>query len=241
MKKSQLHVIQSNELICARYKLNLAGQRVLLAVLSQIRLSDTGDGNIYKIRLKDLMDILGQKNNHTFFFKTAKSLMSKPLIIMKESGKPLMANWFASVDYSDTVEGEIEIEISQKLKPYLFNIKEKFTDTLYFDSVKLKSIYSIRFFFLLKRQAGLSIFVQRYKISELKAMFEIENKFKLYGNFKKKVLNVAYKELKGIFPFEYKEEKCGKKVFAIDIILPESAVKRKKQIGDDVIPPWEER
>jgi len=54
-------VTQSNDLITAQYKLSLNEQKIILCLISLIQPSDT-DFKKYKLRVRDLIDILDTKN-----------------------------------------------------------------------------------------------------------------------------------------------------------------------------------
>ncbi|TAA74130.1 MAG: Initiator Replication protein [Candidatus Electronema aureum] len=54
-------VTQSNDLVIAQYKLSLNEQKIMLCLISLIQPTDT-DFKVYKLKIKDLLDILDIKN-----------------------------------------------------------------------------------------------------------------------------------------------------------------------------------
>jgi plasmid replication initiation protein len=107
----------------------------------------------------------------------------------------------------------VELEFSDKLKPYLLQLKERFTK-YHLDSVlKLKSFYSIRLYELLKQWETLK--TRTVEVQELRNAFGIpDDKYKQYGHLKKKVLLLAQKEIneKTEVFFEFTEVKKGRKI-----------------------------
>jgi len=121
---------------------------------------------------------------------------------------------FASLEYISG-SAEIEYEISPKLKPYLLELKERFVQYSLRYILPLKSTYSIKIYQLLKEYEKLK--ERTFKLEELYGILQVPNSMKRYDNFKRKVLQVAERELKehGDIYFEFEELKKGRKVFEI--------------------------
>ena len=121
-------VVKSNALIEAKYKLSLNEQKIMYILISQIK-PDDEIFKIYSIKIKKLMDILGIENKtyYSVLRELLRGLKKKEIIIenLKFKGHFLDMNWLASAEYVG--DGVIEIEISQKLKPYLLQLKTHFT------------------------------------------------------------------------------------------------------------------
>jgi len=64
-------VTQSNDLAVAQYKLSLNEQKIILCLISLIQPTDT-DFKVYKLKIKDLLDILDIKNKK--FYKEAQEI-----------------------------------------------------------------------------------------------------------------------------------------------------------------------
>ncbi len=213
-------ITKSNSFIEARYKLSLAEQRLVLSVISQIE-PDDEDFNTYSINVSDFVELAGVRNKNAYsqMKKITDSLQTK-LIIINKGDSELRATWFSTAEYFKG-KGYVEVEISPKLKPYLLKLKERFTTYKLKTVMQLKSIYSIRIYELLKQyeKIGKRVFV----VEELKEKLGVEKKYALYGDFKKKILQVAEKELaeKTDIYFTFNEVKEGRKVVFIEFnILP---------------------
>lgn len=211
-------ITKSNSFIEARYKLSLAEQRLVLSVISQIEPEDE-EFNTYSINVSDFVELAGVRNKNAYgqMKKITDSLQTK-LIIINKGDSELRATWFSTAEYFKG-KGYVEVEISPKLKPYLLKLKERFTTYKLKTVMQLKSIYSIRIYELLKQyeKIGKRVFV----VDELKEKLGVERKYKLYGDFKKKILQVAEKELaeKTDIYFSFKEIKEGRKVTFIEFSI----------------------
>jgi len=104
-----------------------------------------------KIKLTDLADFLGidHKNAYKELKKATYSMLDRKLRL-KSSDRELQMNWLASADYFNKI-GVVELEISEKLKPFLLQLKKNFTKYNFENVISLKSGYSIRIYELLKQ------------------------------------------------------------------------------------------
>jgi len=209
-------VKQDYKLVNAKYDLNLNEIKIILNAISEINAGDSSF-KTYKIKLSDLSQELQNQsllNNHTRIKKFCEDLMKKPLYI-PESGKNfLVVNWFQSIRYLHN-EGSFEYRISEELKPYLLELKERFVQYSLRYILPLKSTYSIRIYQLLKEYEKLKERI--FKLEELYDILQVPKSIKRYDNFKRKVLQVAERELKehcDIY-FEFEEIKKGRKVSEI--------------------------
>ena len=78
------------------------------------------------------------------------------------------------------------------MKPYLLQLKERYTQYELLYTLAMRSQYSIRIYELLK-----SYECQRGKIFDIDELKKIlfAEKYKLFGDFKRKVLNIAMREI----------------------------------------------
>lgn len=226
IKQSSL-VVKSNQIIEASYKLSIQEQRIILYMVSMIQ-PDDEDFKPVRIDIKKLVKIIGLESiNHTHMQQTTKDLLEKVLTI-RQAHSTLQIGWLSSAEYFHG-EGFMELEFSPKLKPYLLQLKERFTKYVFNYVIRLKHTYSIRFYELLKQYENIG--GQRYfDLENLREILGISgNEYKLYGDFKKKVIVPAKKEFdlkynkhEIDFTFEYEEKKEGRKVIGIkfEILKP---------------------
>lgn len=235
-------VVKDNKLIEAKYNLTTLEQKVLIKAISLI---DKNDSNLQMYQFSvtefaDMLDLNSRKNIYTQLKELCKGLVNnKNFAIDTEEGGFLYFNWVASAEYKPK-EAMIEIEFSQKLKPLLLELKERFTSYYIANVMQLKNSYSIRIFELLKQYEKLK--TRTIPLEELKLMLGIkkiegqeEEKYTQYGHFKSRVLQTAQKELKqktDIY-FDFEEVKENKKVVAITFHIFENTKNKRKLVTYD--------
>jgi len=208
MNKSMI-VTQGYELVNGKYKLSSSELKFILIVISQIDSKQDDDLDEYIIKLSELEDKLQSKQNETHLKQFAKKLMSKPLEVNLEGGGFEIYNWFSKVRYKD---GLFTVRIDKDLKPYLLQLKKRFVKYNLKYVLQFESQYSIRIYQFLKEYEKLK---KRYfDVEELQDLLQVPKSYRRYDNFKRKVLEVAEKEINehtDLF-ITFEEEKKGRKV-----------------------------
>lgn len=209
MKKS-MTVTQDFALVNAKYKLNTSEMKFILTVLTQLDSKTDEVLQEYVIKVSELEERLKTEQNETRLKQFSKKLMSKPLEVPTDDGW-IVANWFSDIEY---VRGQAKFKVrfSEKLKPYLLELKERFVAYNLKYILPLTSTYSVRIYQLLKEYEKLT---KRYfEVEELMELLQVPKSYKVYADFNRKVLRVAERELRDhtdIY-FTYKEEKEGRKI-----------------------------
>ena len=236
ISKKQSLVVKSNHLIEASYRLTTQEQRIVLILSSMVKLDDK-DFHRYKIEVKEFNRLVGIENEggYTRTKETTKKLLERVLIIKNpQEKKELQIGWLASAEYFEG-EGFVELEFSPKLKPYLLALKECFTQYQLKNVIALKRSYSIRIYELLKQYEKIG---ERYfEVDQLKRILGIkDDQYKLYGDFKRKIIKPAEKELKSktdIY-FNFKEKKNTRKVIGLYFFIKRHEKEAKDQKTDDI-------
>jgi plasmid replication initiation protein len=196
-------VRKHNDLIEAKYQIqNIQEQRVILMLLAQIKPNDE-DFKGYRIAVLDFAKIAGIRPDNIYerLEATAQGLLSRTIKI--KNGKSfLMANWLSSAEYRHG-SGYIELCFDPKLKPYLLQLQDHFTRLEVDKVLHFKSVYSVRLYELLKKEAQIvekyqnkKHFEKEFSYIELREAFGIEKKeYKLFANFKKKTIEPAVTEI----------------------------------------------
>lgn len=212
--KDKVLVIQANHIIEARYKLSLEEQRLMKILISMIDPKDE-DTKIYRINAVDIAQLFGITEDHIYnTLKQVTSGLLKKVLFIKRGNGELQVSWLSSAEYIKG--GMVDLEISQKLRPYLLQLKQHFTKYQLRQITKLKSGFSIRIYELCKSYEYKGGFTM--EVDCLKNMLGIENNYKLYGDFKRYVLSAARKEINATtdIAIEFHEIKERKKVAAIE-------------------------
>lgn len=227
-KKSNALIVKSNEMIEASYKLTLQEQRIILYMASKI-MPDDEDFKPVRLYIDEFLKMIqvDGKSKHKEIEEITNKLRKRDLIIKKPEST-LQIGWLSSAEYFYG-KGFVELEFSPKLKPYLLQLKERFTKYQLASVIRLKHSYSIRIYELLKQY---EIIGWRYFVlEELKDILGITpDEYKLYGDFKKKVIvpvkkefDLKYTTRELDFTFEYEEKKACRRVAGLkfEILKPE--------------------
>jgi len=229
-------VRKAEELIRARYSLSAIAIKVITSVISMIDKNDS-DFKLYVIKVQDFKELTDAKGKlggsaYQQLIDACNELMNKKIEFIDgvEVGF-MLTRWIASAEYF-AGSGEIEIEISQKLRPLLLQLKEgNYLNYELKNILPLKSGYVIRLYELLKHEYNK---VARYKghttatyeinIDEFRNDFKIPNSYE-YKDIRVNIFDKAVKQLKKHTDIEITYEpsrKRGKKVIAVEFTIREN-------------------
>ena len=187
-------VVQHNKIIEARYKLSVGEQRLIKVLVSMIEPYDEAF-KVYRISIIDLVKLLGVSDKD-FYAKVkvwSRKLVSSLLVFKGDGENELQLTWLSSAEYKES-EGVVELEFSPKLKPFLLQLKKHFTVYELENIIRLKRMYSIRIYELLKQYQNIGR--RRFTIDELRKILMLDDgEYKGYKNFKRWVLLPDQKEL----------------------------------------------
>ncbi|KWT85465.1 replication initiation protein [Candidatus Magnetominusculus xianensis] len=206
-------VVKSNELIEAHYRLSLNEQKIILCMISKIK-PDDKDFTPIRISVEELtamLDVSGKY--HAEIRKLANSLRHRDLHIHNPQEEfYLDTSWLSASKYYYG-KGYLELEFSAMLKPYLLELRERFTAYQLQNVIRLNSLYSIRLYELLKQYGKIG--KREFEVIELRKILGIaDNEYKLYNDFKRNVILTAQTELsaKTDLQFTFDEKKTGRAV-----------------------------
>lgn len=205
----------ANPLIEAKYKLPVIEQKILHMLIAQIDFTDE-ELKFYSFYVSDFLTIFDEKNYTRQVKKSLDTLLNTKIKITKEKSF-LETHWLSSAEYFEG--GKIELEFSEKLKPFLIQLKKEFTKYNVAEINKFKSKFSIRIYLLMKQYQPLKERI--INIEELKEMLQVSNFYPEYRNFKQKVLKIACEEINKLsdLKIEYEEIKKGRKVDKIKFYI----------------------
>lgn len=208
-------VVQHNAVIEARYRLTVEEQRLIKTLVSQIKRDDE-DFKTYEIKILDMANILGVVDDSYYsrVRKVTKRIMGNVLCFFDESGNEVHTNWLSSAKYYKG-KGVVALRFDPELKPYLLQLNTLFMSYELGNILRLKSMYSIRFYELLRQYRKLK--KREFTIESLKSILKIDEEYPLYKDFKKFVLIPSQKEVSEKTDIEYSisEVKKGRKVIKL--------------------------
>ncbi|CAA6810873.1 MAG: Unknown protein [uncultured Campylobacterales bacterium] len=208
-------VVKSNELNeTPLYKKSLE-LKIFSKIITLVRKKPKSD--IFTFEIKELMnDFKGSNENYQYIKQTAKNMM----VAEFGDGKKniILEVIFRKVDITEA--GIISFKIDSEFKPYVVGLSKNFTKYYFENIARLNSGFSIRLYELLKQWEKVGN--KKFNITALKYLLKIpETKYKLFGDFKKRVLITAEKELKektDIY-FKFEEIKTGRKITDIQFYI----------------------
>jgi len=220
MKKNL--IVKHNDFIEAKYNLTLTELKIIAKLSSMIK-KDDDDFKVYKFTANELMEDLKLNNNYDDLKEAIRKLLTR-LIIIRTEQTVLATTFLSSAEYFKNTT--IELSFDKKLKPYLLQLKNNFTMYQFENVIALSSVYAIRIYELCKQYERLRERVIQVEI--LKEILEIEEKYKKYNDFKKKVLDIAKREIneKTDINISFEEIKTGRKVTSIKFLIE----KKEKEI-----------
>lgn len=242
MKSTEL-LVQHNAITFARYEMSLTEKRIVYLMLSQIR-PDQGEFEKIEIPASKILENFAEEGpdseNYTLLRHATKKLLSRVYEIEEENGL-LQVSLISHARYRKG-SGKIEVGFSNEMKPYLLQLKEKFTTYKLRMAMDLSSTYSQRMYEILSEYKDTGWWI--VKVEDLKKLFVLENRYKNYNDFKKKVIIKAQADLAELtdIQFTFEEIKKVRKVdrlrfdiiyrpkeFSQEIPFPESMLMRLTQ------------
>ena len=208
--EKQIARLENRFIFNAHYRLTANEQKIIMFLASNIDLQKE-DFQKQTVPVVVLEKIL--KNNdkkwgslydrmQDFASKIISKHISFPTNFEIDGRKfPGYVNWFQSISPCRNSKDEVclEFEFSNKLKPFLLHLKE-YVKISRIDIAPMKSGFSIRIYSILKAyrdKMRKHEYESNYTIEleELKSILGIASKYSAYDNFRRRVLNVAKKEI----------------------------------------------
>jgi plasmid replication initiation protein len=230
-------IVTSNEIIHAKYHFSLWQKRVFMYFVSKIE-KDATEFGMQKVQIADLVRFFETEQNGTvtdIIEKIPKQLYETSIQVpyRDEEGNERFGEIRLVTKYTkpqDKSEGNayIELKFNEDLKPHLLDLKKQFSKYELRHIVHLQSAHAIRIYEILKshqfkRQIELDV-------DYLKSILEVDTKYKLYADFKRKIIEKSQEDLlkNCDIAFTFQEVKAGKKVIALKFSIFENQPNQKK-------------
>lgn len=193
------HTIMANDIVKGKQEMTLQEARLLRLLITQVAKEDK-DLKTYTAKISELAEFLGIPKNN--LFRDVKGLCDSIVrrVVRVGTSDPRQPweifPWFQYAKYDGS--GNLTLELSEKIKPFVVGLSEKFTQYQLANILAMNSFYAIRLYELLKsdeykRDEG----YPAYTVQELREAFECENKYPKFNNFRERTIDVAVKEING--------------------------------------------
>jgi plasmid replication initiation protein len=228
---------QHNAITTARYDMSSTEKNIVYMLLAQLKDDDPFDC-IYKIQVKELEKSMNKELNYSHLKDTTRKLIKRVYTIEDPfKNEALHIGLLTAARYKKG-GGTIELELSQHVHPYLFQLKNNFTTFQLHVALSLKSKFSKRIYEMLSQYKDTGI--MKITVEELKCRLGLinlttkEEHYKNFNDFEKRVLLVAKQELQPPIDisFTYSKHKTGTKVTDLVFLIN---YKAKKELYKDTI------
>jgi plasmid replication initiation protein len=238
---SNMLVKKDNGLIDGKYAMTLHQAQFISFMISLVKVEDE-DFKDYEMPLNELLQVMNvERKNWKQLSKTLTQLMTKIIVTQNDENrisKTTLLSWFDIDSECDMVT----FRFDKSMKPLLLNLKSKFTQIDLKDIFKFKSVYTIKFYEIIKREFDIHKYYNKndlpifsYELEELKEIMVGDynpkldkivypKSYSVYKDFKKRVILVAQKELKEKckYYFEFEEKKLGRKVNKLTFFIKQN-------------------
>jgi len=217
IKENNNNIVKKcNSLVFGKYKLSKSARKIVSILISQINTKDK-KFHRYCINVKDFKELVNLDNKDTYKYTHSiiTELLSNPIKI-----GDLQANWISSGEYKKG-NSYIEFEISEKLKPFLLELKENFLKYDLKNVLQLNSNYSIKLFELLKQKHNEHLHYKKnqtetnfnIELKELREILQVPKSYK-YFDIKKQILEYSMVDFEknADIVFSYRVVKLGRSV-----------------------------
>lgn len=197
VKHSALEVvIQDNRLVDAPRFFSLQEQRFFTFLISQLNPLNKEDLTL-RIPLSEFAKALGMNDSSDTrrdLKNITKNIMSRVIEIKNENESSVTLIHLLSYAKYWLGKGYADVQISEEIAPYLFDLKERFTTYKLSTVMKLSSFYAIRIYELLKKHEKLK--QRTFVTDELKQKLGIKKgQYSRINDFRKRVLDIAVREI----------------------------------------------
>lgn len=207
VNQKKLTVVHSNELVEASYQLSLDELRLINLALTKINSKKTNPGAI-DLYPEEFTSMFSIKNNVWRSMRNAiDTIMTKPVSIISLNKKGILEKtnlaWLTKSVYSiDEKDGtKLSITFSEEITPYLFEIKERFTEINFEYASKLTTPFSYRLYSWLmqaknlnKAKSGNGITID-LEVDWIKERAGLVGHYERWAKFKEKVIEPAVENI----------------------------------------------
>jgi len=171
----------------------------------------------------DVFDV-SLSNCYGILQKAANKLMKTDIKIERTELKEIWRINICSMAKYNKTEGRITIEFTDRIMPYLAQVKEKFVLYNLKEIANFGSLYTTRLYELIQEFKETGWILK--SVEQLREIFAVGNKFKTYNDFKKYTFAHACQEINDNYDMglRFEEQKEGRKVVAIKFFFKQTIV-----------------
>ena len=239
MSKETRLVVKDNALIDASFNLTLVEQRLmLLAIVEAREIQDLTPDTPIEIKASSYREQYNTDSSEAYkqLAEATKQLFNRQFsYVDKYKGEDAItvSRWLNEATYINN-KGTVVIYLNRNVISMISRLEANFTKYLLNQVSDFKSQYSIRLFELLIKYKAIGN-SEKYSIDDLRSKLGIGvNEYKVLADFKKRVLDLAVKEIneKADIQIKYDQFKEGRKISHILFKIGKKLAKKKKDSKD---------
>ena len=249
---SKLLVVKANNIIEASYQLSLNEQRLILAAIACIpKGEEVTDNTGYCVTRESFIELgVNPKTASREIREACDRLFNRVITITTEAGtfktrwvQDIMkynSDWaLANPEFIQEVTGSdpyaedyilAAIRFSKSVLPFISNLSSNFTQYFLQDIAGVSSGYSIRFYELMMQFKSTGY--RKIRLDDLRNMLDLNDKYPLTADLKRRVIDTAIDELNEKSPIKitYKLLKTGRKFTHLELKFKSKVEEKTKEI-----------
>lgn len=192
-RRDRQFVVKSNDFVGARYDWTMLQQRMVLALIAQLRPDDERFA-MQRLEIREFLDAGDFKGNSYYdrVREAAKQLLDQKIYVRESSTRFAGYNLLAYVGF-DEHGGYIDAKFTEEMRPYLLQLKRRFTKYELRDVFRFQSPYSVRIYELAVQFADIGH--RTVLVDDLRDMLMLEDKYPRFSDLKRRVLEQATAEI----------------------------------------------
>ena len=175
---------------------------------------------------KDFSDVFNTDIHNTYRIlnKACRKLMKTDLTLPRNESSELWQINVCSMAKYNKKEGYITIEFTDRIMPYLSQVRQKFVLYNLKEIANFNSLYTTRLYELIQEFKDTGYMLK--SVEKLRDIFAVGDSFKLYSDFKRRTFDHACKEINNNHELNlgYEEIKEGRKVIAVKFVFKKTRI-----------------
>ena len=239
MSKETRLVVKDNALIDASFNLSLVEQRLMLIAIVEAReIQDLTPDTPIEIKASSYREQYNTDSSEAYkqLSEATKQLFNRQFSYIdkyKSDDAITVSRWLNEATYINN-KGTVVIYLNRNVISMISRLEANFTKYLLEQVSDFKSQYSIRLYELLIKYKDIGN-SKKYTIEEIRSLLGIGvNEYKVLADFKKRVLDLAVKEIndKTDTTIKYEQFKEGRTISHILFKIGKKLAKKKKDSKD---------
>lgn len=190
------YTLMANDVVRGKQDMTLQEARILRLLITQV-VKEDNDLKTYTANIQELAKFLNISDNNLYrdIGQICYNLAQRVVKIGTGNAKQpwKVFAWLSSAEYNGA--GTITLRLSDQIKPFVLELNDYFTQYKLSNILEMKSFYAIRLYELIKTDEFKGQSELEYSIEFLRQFFDCEKKYTRINDFKRKVIDVAIREI----------------------------------------------